>query len=211
MIKILTQRIQVGLVSAVFFSLLLGPLSAAGRNNLSLPESGRHFMGTSVFILSSLIPGDNTYFYSLDYGKEWNSKNEWSLGANIYQFTAPMSISWDDESAYPGHVLSYGIVLAGQHYIWKRFFINQMINPLLMDYHSDATGNKISRGFMLLCATRTGYRFEFGSGNHTFYLEPGFEVSYWPVNTRVPAGFRALDNEYPSYVPSPSLQCGVYF
>ncbi|MBN2350743.1 MAG: hypothetical protein JXJ22_18035 [Bacteroidales bacterium] len=173
-------------------------------------QEKKNYLATSVFVLSSLIPDDNTFFFEIDYGRRLNPKNDLIVGVNIYKYTSPMSASWSDPVTYPGHVLSYGVVLAYQHYFWKKLFIDQIINPLLLDYY-DNTKNKTGTGFMVLCATRIGYHFDISLFKKPFYLEVGGEYSYWPYNGNVPDNFKIIDAQYKSYVPSPVLQVGYKF
>jgi hypothetical protein len=170
----------------------------------------KNYLGTSVFVLYSLAPNDNTYFFEIDYGRKLNVKNDLVAGMNIYKYTLPMSSPASDDVSYPGYVISYGAVLAYQHYIWRKLFIDQMMNPLILNYYSDDK-SKAGTGFMLLFATRIGYHFDFNIFRKPFYLEAGGEISYWPVNTGVPKEFDKVDSKYRNYVFSPALQFGYRF
>ncbi len=179
------------------------------NNNSGLSE--KNYLATSVFVLTSLIPGDNTYFYEIDYGRKINAKTDLVFGLNVYNYTAPMSIGWSDNTTYPGHVFSYGAVFACQYYLWKNLFVDQIFNPLFLDYYPESTSDKSKTGFMLLCATRVGYHFDLKMFDRKFYLEAGGEISYWPINNNVPSEFKAVDNNYSRYVFSPALQFGYKF
>lgn len=170
----------------------------------------KHYIATSVFILSSFIPNDNTFFYEIDYGYKLNSKIDLVAGANVYQYTFPMSAPWTDATEYPGTVLSYGFLAACQYYVWRNFYVDQMFNPLFLKYNNQETPSK-ENGFMLLLATRIGYHYDFKMFDKSFYIEVGGEISYWPVNANVPQEFKIVDDKYKSYTFSPALQFGYKF
>jgi hypothetical protein len=133
------------------------------------------------------------------------------IGLNIYKYAAPMSTPINDKKKYPGTVTSYGAVFAFQYYYWKNFFIDQMINPLILDYNHAENNISNDEGFMLLMATRLGYHYDFIMFNNPFFIEIGAEISYWPVNSNVPSEFKAIDDLYKSFVFSPAFQFGFKF
>lgn len=169
----------------------------------------RNYLGTSLFTFASLVP-DGVFFVQIDYGRKLTPRADLAFGANVYRYVAPMSTPWNDDTRYPGHVLSYGIVFAHQRYVWNDIFLNGMVNPLILDYH-DGSGAKIGTGFMLLCALRLGYHFDFDVFGAPLYLEAGGEVSFWPYNGNVPASFRRIDDAFPAHALSPALQFGYRF
>ncbi len=173
-------------------------------------DTEKNYFGTSVFILASLIPDDNTYFFELDYGYRLTPKSDLILGINTYKYTSPMSSPWNDQTTYAGSVVSYGLVTAYQYYFWKNLFVDQMINPLVLSYRNE-NNEKIQHGFMLLLATRIGYHQDFRIFSLPFYIEAGVEISYWPLNNNVPDSFNYIDNQYKSFAYSPALQFGFKF
>lgn len=208
-----STKLKVSLIYCTLFSLMMNLAFSQQKATLNdnVGSLKKNYLATSVFVLASLIPGDNTYFYELDYGRRINEKSDLIFGLNVYKYTAPMSIGWSDKTTYPGHVFSYGAVFAYEYYIWKNLFVDQMINPLFLNYYPENTTRKSGTGFMLLCATRIGYHFDFKLFNSPFYLEAGGEISYWPVNTKVPSEFKVVDNKYSKHVFSPALQFGYKF
>lgn len=176
----------------------------------SIQVEKENYLATSVFILSSLIPDDNTYFFELDYGRKISNKLDAITGMNIYKYTAPMSTPINDKTKYPGTVTSYGAVFAIQYYYWKNLYIDQMINPLILDYNISQNSTN-SEGFMLLLATRMGYNYDFNLCNNPFFIEVGVEISYWPLNSNVPSEFGVIDEMYKKFVFSPAFQFGFKF
>lgn len=205
--SVLNYRTFLVLLTAIISSSLF----ASHYNSTdTIQKEKKNYFATSVFILSSLIPDDDTYFYELDYGRKLTSKIDVIIGMNIYKYAAPMSTPINDKTRYPGTVTSYGALFAFQYYYLKNLFIDQMINPLILDYHH--AENKINHeGFMLLLATRLGYHYDFNMFNNPFFFEIGAEISYWPLNSNVPDEFKAIDDFFKSYVFSPAFQFGFTF
>jgi hypothetical protein len=173
--------------------------------------SKKHFVSTSVLgLLAVAFPGENTFYYQLDFGWSMKNRNNFILGAMAYQYRRPHSQPYTDNSTYDGYVLSYGPVFAYQHFLWRKFFVMPIANPLIMDYRKD-NGARINKGFMLLCAVRTGYSFDFQIWNVPFFVEPSVEVNFWPINTNIPNDFKALEDNYSKYVFAPGLNFGLKF
>ena len=170
----------------------------------------KNYVGTSVLSVLSLIPGDNSYYAGIDYGRKLNQKNDLVVGLNIYKYISPMSVPLNDTTSYPGHVVSSGIVFAFQHYMWKNVFIDQLCNPLILVYKNENDNHKTT-GFMLLLAARIGLHFNFNAFNVPLYIEAGGEINYWPVNRNVPDNFKQTDNKYNNYVFAPAIQIGIMF
>ena len=177
-------------------------------NYENLRDQSRGYIGTSLFILTSLIPGDNTFFYEIDYGHRLNEKSDLLIGLDVYQYATPMSSPWTDTTTYNGHVLSYGIILGYQRYVWKKLYLLPMANLLKLDYF-DENKTKVGSGFMLLCTGRVGYHIDFSAFKQSWYFEIGGEYNFWPVNTNVPEDFKTLDDQYGNSVFSPALNIGL--
>jgi hypothetical protein len=183
----------------------------AQTENIAIAESKMNFLGTSALgLLALAYPGENTFYFQLDYGRKIKNGDNLMLGAMVYQYRRPHSTPYNDESTYNGYVLSYGPVFAYQHFFWKNFFAMPIVNPLLMDYRRD-NKEKINRGFMLLCAFRGGYTFDFKISSIPFYLEPSGEINFWPVNSNVPTDFKVLESNYKKYVFAPGINFGFKF
>lgn len=169
------------------------------------------YLGTSVFILSSLIPNINAYYYEIDYGRRINDKSEVLIAALVQKSSAPMSIGFSsDTTKYPGHIVNGGFVFGYQRYLWNNLFVMPMINPLIVNYY-DKDNKRITSGFMLMLIGRLGYRFDFNLFRQPFYFEVGGEICYWPVNTNEPDNFKEIENKFNKYVFSPSLNIGFKF
>jgi hypothetical protein len=192
---------------AEYLVLLLG-LCAAG---LGAQDSGaRNSIGTSPFILLTLIPGSGTSYCELEYGRELDNHDNVLVGFDIFQYASPLSKPYSDASDYPGHVLSFGLFAADQIFLWRGLFVAPIVNPCLVDYY-DLDGRYVQSGFMLLLCARTGYRFEFKIFGQAAYFEIGGEFDYWPLNANEPRGFSDLESRYNDYSFSPATNIGIKF
>jgi hypothetical protein len=166
------------------------------------------FLGTSLFVLSSLIPDSGSLFAELDYGRRLKAGDAVLLGADVWRYESPMADPWSSAVLYPGSILSYGIILGYQAPLWKGLYAGLLCNALALDY-ADASGRSLGRGFQLMTTLRLGYHVEFSLFGLPCYLEPAGELNWWPVNTGVPESFAAVDRAYHNYVFSPALNFGV--
>jgi hypothetical protein len=170
--------------------------------------TGKNFIGTSLWVASSLIPELGVIFYELDYGRRLGEHGYALAGAHIYRFDAPMSA--DDGARYPGRVVSYGPIIGYQYVFRSRVFVSQLFNPMVLDYR-DPAGKNIGTGYMLLFATRMGYQFNFAVGGLSLYLELSAEFNVWPFYGGAPTEFREIDREYAIYTWAPAFNAGIRF
>jgi hypothetical protein len=168
------------------------------------------YLSSTIFVLTSLVPNDNYYFYNFEFGVQLNKKHALIIGATIYQYTTPEFVTWTDAPKYNGHILAFGPVIGNQYFFWKHLFVTTMINPLLMSYHNNSD-LKINNGFMLLLGLRSGYRINFKILKVLFYVEPGIEFNYKAINTNVPRDFKLIDDLYKKTVFMPAFNIGFKF
>jgi len=188
-------------------------LLGKSRNTVCGVQFGGHtqYIGTSVFVLTSLIPNINAYYYEIDYGHKLSDKSNLLIDFLIQKSVAPMSIGFSgDTTKYPGHVTSCGFVFGYQRYLWKKLFVIPLINPLIVNYY-DKDNKKITSGFMLMLCGRLGYHFDFNLFRQPFYFEVGGEINYWPINTNEPQDFKEIENKFNNFVFSPALNIGYKF
>jgi len=211
------RRIGAGRARALLAALVLdlvlftGLLAAEGPRAASAygRPGGRQFAGTSLFVLTSLIPEVPSLFAVLDYGYELSDTDVLLLGADLWRYASPMGNPWAPGPSYPGSVLSSGLIVGYQRFSVKGLYASVMLNPLILDYSDEAGGN-LGLGFQLLGSVRLGYHFEFPLLGRRFYLEPAAEFSWWPVNLGVPPSFAEIEARYPNFVPAPGLNFGLY-
>lgn len=172
------------------------------------------FAGSSMFLLANLAREDPPSFYQLNLGYRLTPKDAISVEMITWRYTHPLGIPYGPsfgakEERYPGSVRGTGAGLAYQRYLWHGLYSAIHATALRQDYQ-DLDGKTIQRGFQLFTALRTGYHVELL--HHRMFLEPSLAVTCWPINTHVPAAFKALDDKWPSYfVGEPGLHVGVRF
>ena len=169
-----------------------------------------NMIATSPFVVYSFLPNSTIGYFELDYGRTLDKKNNLIFAVDIFKYFSPMSMPWSETNKYPGYIVSSGIVVAYQRFIWNKFFVIPMINPNLINYF-DKNNSYLQSGFQLLFCARFGYHFDFEIFKLPLFLELGLEVNSWPINANVPQGFRTLDDKYNIYAPSPALNFGYKF
>jgi len=204
-------RRAIAFLTMVAFAALLAAAEEgrSERESDALLPFQSQFLGTSLFVLTSLIPNSGSFFAVLDYGIRLGAKDSLLLGADVWKYSSPMGNPWSSEVSYPGSVLSYGVIAGYQRFLWKGLYASLLFNALAMDY-SDSAGQRVGSGFQLMTTLRAGYHFEFSLFDQSCYFEPGGELNWWPLNLGVPAAFSSIDAAYPNYVFSPALNVGVY-
>jgi hypothetical protein len=170
----------------------------------------RNSIGTSPFVLLSLVPDSGTVYCELEYGRRLNGRHTALLGFDAFQYSAPLSKPYSEKTDYPGHILSGGLIAADQIFLVGGLFFAPIVNPCLINYY-DEGGRYIQSGFMLLLCGRLGYHFDFRLFHRPLYLEIGGEIDYWPINLNEPQGFLGTESEFSDYSLSPALNIGIKF
>lgn len=168
----------------------------------------RHAIGSSLFILGNFGPGDPVYFFQLNYGYQFTSKDLILVEAITWTYYEPLGTYGSSEELYPGEVRAYGIGLGYQRFLWKNLFTTVEPTFFLQQFY-DTDNNKIQNGFQLYLQFILGYRFEFFKKR--LFIEPAYALKYWPVNTNFPASFAAIEKGAPKYKFEPSLNFGFRF
>lgn len=206
-----SETIAVALVSALTF--LSSPASGQVKEQDS--TAGRHFVGSSLFMLANAFPlEDPPSFYQLNYGYHLTNRDVLSIEAITWTYHAPLGIPFGPsygsaEEAYPGSVKEYGLGVAYQRFLWKDLYTAAHALPLLKDYR-DREGEHLQNGFQLFLTLRAGYQLRLL--NDRFFLEPSVAVTHWPISTNMPESFAAAESSWPNYfLFEPGLHFGVRF
>ncbi len=67
---------------------------------------------------------------------------------------------------------------------------------------------KAGTGEQLFMMWRVGYHFQFVK---SFFLEPSFAVTTWPINNGLPPSFQEKEDSAPKYAVEPGLHLGFLF
>ena len=168
----------------------------------------RHSIGSSLFLLGNLAPGDSPYFFQLNYGYRLTPKDNIICEAITWTYYEPLGTYGSSEELYPGKVRAFGVGLGYQRFHWKNLFTTVEATPFLQQFYN-TEDEKIQKGFQLYLQFILGYRFEFFKKR--VFIEPAYAVKYWPVNTNLPESFAAVESGKPKFIFEPSLNFGFKF
>ena len=175
---------------------------------------GRHFLGSSAFVLANAVLDDAPDFYQLNLGYRLTDRDVVSLEAITCKYTAPLGIPYGPsqgaaEEEYPGYVREFGLGVAYQRFLWRDVYSALHATPLLKRY-VDEQGEGIQNGVQLFLALRAGYHLRLL--HDRLFLEPSVAVTYWPISTNAPPAFAEKDDRWPNYfLFEPGLHFGVNF
>jgi hypothetical protein len=205
-------------ICAVVLAVCIGILTrsaAAGETapNVQTPQEfaqARNFVGTSPFILLSFVPQAGVVYFEAEYGRQLDERNALILAFDYFKYSAPMSRPSSDDSHYPGHISSLGMIVAYRRFVWKKLFVLPIVNPNLIRYYGE-DGRFTQSGFQLLVCGRIGYHLDFGIWTHPWFLEAGAEINYWPISVNEPDAFLHVERKYKAYAFGPALNVGYKF
>lgn len=199
----------------IFLSVILviAITSTYGQKSEQDSTFRRHFIGTSGFMLANLGPNPPS-FYQINFGYWLTKRDVISIEAKTWTYKHPLGIPYGSsfqstEYEYPGYIREYGVGIAYQRYLWKDLYTAIHAVPFLQKY-VDKEGKKIQNGFQLFMTGRIGYHVRLFKDR--FFIEPSLAVTYWPINTNTPAGFKKLEDKWPNYfLFEPGFHLGVKF
>jgi hypothetical protein len=168
----------------------------------------RHSLGSTLFLLGNLAPGDPVYFFQLNYGYRLTQRDNFIAEAITWTYYEPLGTYGSSEESYPGKVRAYGIGLGYQRFLWKNLFTTVEPTFFIQQFY-DTDNKKIQKGFQLYLQFIVGYRFEFFKKR--IFIEPAIALKYWPVNTNLPASFATIEYGAPKYKFEPGLNFGFRF
>jgi hypothetical protein len=169
----------------------------------------RHSIGSTVFLLGNLAPGDPPYYFQLNYGYQLTRKDIFVIEAITWTYYEPLGTYGSSDEQYPGKVRAYGIGAGYKRFLWKNLYSKIQAIPFLQQFF-DAEDKIIQNGFQLYLQLRLGYRFEFFK--QRWFVEPSVAFNYWPVNTNFPASFKEIERGKPDYfLFEPGLHFGFRF
>lgn len=169
----------------------------------------RHSIGSSLFLLGNLAPGDCPYFFLFNFGYRLSHKNIIFTEAITWTYYEPLGSYGSSDKKYPGKIRAYGIGAGYQRFLWKNVYLTAQATPFLQQFF-DEESKRIQNGFQLYLQSRLGYRFEFF--NRRWFLEPSVAFNYWPVDTNFPDAFKKIESgEHDYYLFEPGLNFGFKF
>ncbi len=169
--------------------------------------SNPYVRGNSLWIGTNLLEeADN--FYQLSYWHPFTQKDILLLDALTWTYEGPMGIHGTSQQFYPGKVSAYGIGVGYQRFHWKKAFTTVKAISFLQQFY-DETDTKLQQGYQLNLQLTAGYRIELLWKR--VFVEPGYSLRYWPINTNFPESFEQVERGERNYKIEPSLNFGIRF
>lgn len=206
--RISSALIFLFVITAALNHVLAQTDAGAAQIGMPVPEK-RHAIGSSLFLLGNLAPGDPVYFFQLSYGYQLTRQDIIFAEAITWTYYEPLGTYGSSDEKYPGKIRAWGLGVGYQRFLWKNFYMTAQATPFWQQFF-DKDNHKIQNGFQLYLQSRLGYRFEFF--NHRWFLEPSVACNYWPVNTNFPEAFAEIERGNPNYfLFEPGLNFGFRF
>lgn len=195
-----------------FISLMLFiNLSVQAQDNTFTDR--KYFVGSTLFMLANLVDDpEPPKYYQLNFGHRLTPKDIISLEIITWNYYEPLGVPYAEKataSNFPGKIQAYGAGLAYKRFIWRNTYA-QIHSTLLHQNYLGEDGNKIRSGLQLFNTLRLGYQFRLFKNR--FFIEPSIAMTFWPVNTNLPASFQIEENKWNRYfLGEPGLHFGFNF
>lgn len=190
--------ISISLLLSVFFA------SNAQAEEIEHP----HTIGSSVFLLGNLAPGDPPNFFQLNYGYRFSKQSNLLVEATSWTYYNPLG-EYEKSEKYPGKVNAYGIGVGYQHFWWKNLYTTAQATPFYQQF-VDKNDKELKSGLQLYLQFKMGYRVEFF--NDRWFIEPALALKYWPVNNNMPESFKKIEDKVDkNYAIEPAMHFGFVF
>ena len=175
----------------------------------------KYFVGSSLFLLGNFTTVDPPNFAQINFGYRITGKDVISLELITWKHSFPLGINpfynkhyGKLEVKYPGYIREYGIGLVYQRYFWKGLYAAIHVMPMSQTFFND-NRDKVGSGFIIFNTNRIGYHFRLFKDR--LFIEPSIGIAGRPYYTKMPNGFKQLDDQWPKWTPEPGLHFGYNF
>ncbi len=175
----------------------------------------KHFIGSSMFMLVNLAPGENPPdFVQLNFGYRLSPKDVVSLELKTWKYAWPLGIPFGKnyeapELKFPGFIRDYGFALAYHRFLWKGLYAGIHVMPAWQNFIND-NGEKIDKGFQIFNTYRLGYHIKLFKDR--FFIQPGIAVTHRIYHTDMPDSFKQIDDNWSKFfVGEPGFHFGFNF
>lgn len=151
---------------------------------------------------------ESANYYQFNYGYQLTQKDIIIADLRTWKYSEPLGTYGNSDELYPGKVRANGVTIGYKRFLWKNLFMSVEATNFLQQFY-DENDNKTQKGYQLYLAGIVGYRFEFFKKR--WFVEPGYAIKYWPVNTNFPAYFAAIEKGAPKYIFEHNLNIGFKF
>lgn len=155
------------------------------------------FVGSTLFMLGNLSPQNRPDFVQLNLGYRITGKDVVSLELKTWKYGWSLGIPYGKsfqapEEEFPGYNREYGFAIAYQRFWWKGLYTGVHVMNAWQTFNNK-NGAKIDKGFQIFNTYRVGYHFKLFKDR--FFIEPSIAVTHRPYHTKMPDGFKQLDDK----------------
>lgn len=196
-----------------FVILMASTLQLRAATALQDSTYRRWYVGSSLYLLGNLDRVNKPEYVQLNVGYRLTPKDvisiEFKRSIYAWPIGIPFGPSFDAPGLnYPGHARILAPTVGYQRFWWKGVYTSiYALNAF--EKYMDQDKKKIGNGYTLYLNFHLGYQFRFWENR--FFFEPAMGCSYWPVRTKVPEVFKAVESRWPNYFIQPGLHFGFNF
>lgn len=196
-----------------FVILMASTLQLRAATALKDSTYRRWYVGSSLYLLGNLDRVNKPEYVQLNVGYRITPKDvisiEFKRSIYAWPIGIPFGPSFDAPGLnYPGHARILAPTVGYQRFWWKGVYASiYALNAF--EKYLDQDKKKIGNGYTLYLNFHLGYQFRFWENR--FFFEPALGCSYWPVRTKVPEAFKAVESRWPNYFIQPGLHFGFNF
>jgi hypothetical protein len=196
-----------------FVILMASTLQLRAATALQDSTYRRWYVGSSLYLLGNLDRVNKPGYIQLNVGYRLTPKDvisiEFKRSIYAWPIGIPFGPSFDAPGLnYPGHARILAPTVGYQRFWWKGVYTSVYALNAFEKY-LDVDRKKIGNGYTLYLNFHFGYQFRFWENR--FFFEPAMGCSYWPVRTKVPEAFKAVESSWPNYFIQPGLHFGFNF
>lgn len=196
-----------------FVILMASTLQLRAATALQDSTYRRWYVGSSLYLLGNLDRVNKPEYVQLNVGYRLTPKDvisiEFKRSIYAWPIGIPFGPSFDAPGLnYPGHARILAPTVGYQRFWWKGVYTSVYALNAFEKY-LDVDRKKIGNGYTLYLNFHFGYQFSFWENR--FFFEPAMGCSYWPVRTKVPEAFKAVESRWPNYFIQPGLHFGFNF
>ena len=176
----------------------------------------KYFVGSTLFLLGNLATTNPPNFAQLNFGYRITGKDVVSLELKTWKYAWPNGIHpflnksyGKPEEEFPGYIREYGFAVAYQRFLWKGLYAELNVMPTWQSF-VNKEGSKIDNGFQIFNTYRVGYHIKLFKDR--FFIQPSIAITHRPYHTKMPDGFKQLDDKWSKFVfGEPGLHFGYNF
>lgn len=196
--------------------LLAGHVQVQAQDHRADSTGKRWFIGSTLFLLGNFATINNPGFFQINVGYRITEKDVLVVEPKTWKYAWPNGIHpffnaayGKEEERFPGYIREYGMSVAYQRFLWKGVYAELNVMPTLQHFFNN-NGVKVDDGFQLFNTYRVGYHIRLF--RNKFFIQPSIAVTHRALHTKMPDGFRQLDDKWSKFVfGEPGFHIGFNF